>query len=151
MNIDQYVQLLKGTHMGACALKDLKEKAHDETLKQLLVESLTQLHQHEEWLSQELIQHDTAVPDTQGLQGMFANAMMKVKNLMLEDDEEIVKEAMSEIESGQKALQIFEEEQLSMQVSLVKQLKVMKDDYAIMYHRLHQYYLKYREDHFHVV
>lgn len=130
-------KLLKGTHMGIFTFMDLKEKAECKELYEILEESILTFKHHEEQLCKFLQELGKDSPNEKGVDELLSDVVTMVKHFVVHDDHEVAQEALRAIDIGYNALSKFCQKEV-LPDSLWKLTGVMKDDYEMVYHKLHK-------------
>ncbi len=136
--IEELNQLLKGTHMGAFIFEDLRDKITAVDLKQEFHAYLKLLKEHEDMLNRHICELQGDPVDSSGIMGTLSDMMSMVKNMVLANDNEVIKEAIKSIEMGLKALRDFDDRHFTLSEHMRKEIDIMKDDYHCIYHSLHK-------------
>lgn len=142
--ITELNQLLKGTHMGAFVFEDLDAKITSHQLKKEFKEILKVLKHHEEFLTHHIQLLGGEPVDSAGFKGTIADMMEMIKNMLIVSDVQVIEEATKSIEMGSKALHDFDDKHFILNEELQKEIQIMKDDYAAIYHSLHKFLLEYK-------
>lgn len=137
-------QLLKGTHMGAYVMQDLREKLKSKELHDVFDQILDSLRTHERALTALVISENGNPQDSAGIKGTVTDIMQSMKNLTLSTDKEVLEEAIRAMEMAIKALRDFDEKHFTLKEDMEKTMRIMRDDYSSIYHMLHKYSIEYR-------
>lgn len=136
-------QLLKGTHMGASIFEQLRENIASEKLKKEFHEILEKLRMHEYSLTALVIANHGEPIDNAGIMGTLTDVMYNVKSAFIDNDKQILKEAVKCMEAAIKAIHKFIERHGVINENVKKTLAIMKDDYESIYHTLHKYLIEF--------
>ena len=142
--IQEFNQLLKGTHMGAFVFEDLREKVVDEKLRLEFRRYLELLKNHEDMLTKHITMIGGEPVDTSGFMGTITDMMSMIKNMVVVGDIQVVEEAVKAIEMGLKAIRDFDDRHFTLSETMRKEIDIMKDDYQMIYHSLHKYMIANR-------
>lgn len=137
-------QLLKGAHMGAHVFKELKAKLKSRELHDVFDQILDNLHTHERALNALVISEHGDAQDSAGIKGTIAEFMQSIKTMTLDNDKEVLNEAINAMNMAIKELKEFDERHFMLKKDMEKTVRIMRDDYSSIYHMLHKFYIEYR-------
>lgn len=137
--VQELNQLLKGTHMGASLFEDIKCKANDPKLIQLIDDCLKRLRKHEELLAKHVLTMEEEPAQDGGFFQGISEMVEAIRTLTIDEDVELSKECMKYMEYALQALNKFEQKQFILEPMVQRSLYYMRDDYQIIYHSFHQY------------
>lgn len=137
--VQELNQLLKGTHMGASLFEDIKCKANDPKLIQLIDDCLKRLRKHEELLTKHVLTMEEEPAQDGGFFQGISEMVEAIRTLTIDEDVELSKECMKYMEYALQALNKFEQKQFILEPMVQRSLYYMRDDYQIIYHSFHQY------------
>ncbi len=137
--VQELNQLLKGTHMGASLFEDIKWKANDPKLIQLIDDCLKRLRKHEELLTKHVRTMEEEPAQDGGFFQGISEMVEAIRTLTIDEDVELAKECMKYMEYALQALNKFEQKQFILEPMVQRSLYYMRDDYQIIYHSFHQY------------
>lgn len=98
--ITELNKFLKGIRMGTETFKTYQEKAKDEKLIQELTSILTEFNHQEEKVISTIKNLDGEPNDNLGIAGEMATMLEKLKNILVNNDKEIIEHAIKAIEMG---------------------------------------------------
>lgn len=139
-------QLLKGTHMGASIFEELRDKLSSDKLKKEFHEILEKIRMHEYSLTALVNANHGDPVDNAGIMGTITDIMYNVKNAFIDNDKQILEEAIKCMKSAMKALHKFDERHYIEDENLTKTLSIMKEDYESIYHMLQKYLIEFKFD-----
>lgn len=142
--VEELNQLLKGAHMGAYVVNDLKEKLKSKELRDVFDQILDNLHTHERALTALVISEHGEPQDSAGVKGTMADIMQSLKDLTLMNDSQVLDEAVKALEMAIKAIKDFDEKHFTLKEDMEKTIRIMRDDYSSSYHMLHKFAIEYR-------
>lgn len=132
---EQLKKLYIGTRMGISTFEQLEEKIKDKKLKNEFHKLIEKLYTHEKILKRHL-QYSMDEIEHKSIKERMIEKISMVKNMMVNQDEEVIEEALKNIEKGQQAIDTFRKQNESMEEVVRKDLTIIKDDYMVIYHKL---------------
>lgn len=127
--INEMNKFLKGVHMGATTFKDYLEKAQSPELREALIEIIKSFKRHEEIITHKIDEMGGNAADSVGVMGMMGEVFEKMKLMVADTDEKILKNAINAVEMGIKNGYKFIEENGNLVPSLMKEVKEVVSEY----------------------
>ncbi|MEF9961177.1 MAG: DUF2383 domain-containing protein [Erysipelotrichaceae bacterium] len=136
--IEEINQLLKGTFMGIFIFNNLVEKLQSDELKKMYNEIIIIFKNHEIGLSRQVKKLKGIPVNSAGFKGTIVDMMEMAKNLLIINDMQVLEEGIKSIKAANNAIRIFDNNHFVISEELQKDIIIMKDDYASIYHKLHK-------------
>ncbi|MEG0519887.1 MAG: DUF2383 domain-containing protein [Erysipelotrichaceae bacterium] len=136
--IEEINQLLKGTFMGIFMFNNLVEKLKSDELKKMYNEIIIIFKNHEIGLTRQIKELNGIPVNSAGFKGTIVDMMEMAKNLLIINDMQVLEEGIKSIKAANNAIRIFDNNHFVVSAELQKDIVIMKDDYASIYHKLHK-------------
>lgn len=132
---EQLKKLYIGTRLGISIFEQLEEKIKDKQLKNEFHELVKKLYTHEEILKKHLNYSANEI-EHKSIKEMIIETMNLLKNITVNHDEEVIEEALKNIEKGQQAIDTFRKQNESIEDVVQKDVTIIKDDYMVIHYKL---------------
>lgn len=140
---DSINQLLKGTYMGISIFENLKERLKSEMLKKEFTEIIKTLQIHQHSLIALLKSKKLEIAEHTGVMGTITEIVEDLKSKILDSDYEVLEAAIYNIKMAEKAILVYDEEHFLFDDGIIKILRIMKQDYMSIYHKLNRYLIEF--------
>ena len=140
---DSINQLLKGTYMGISIFENLKERLKSEMLKKEFTEIINTLQIHQHSLIALLKSKKLEIAEHTGVMGTITEIVEDLKSKILDSDYEVLEAAIYNIKMAEKAILVYDEEHFLFDDGIIKILRIMKQDYMSIYHKLNRYLIEF--------